>query len=186
MNESLINLLVFVAVIILVWIGYKLISSKKLLQTKLKREKTLTEDILKQLFHVEDSKTNATLDNLAGALQLKKVKILPVIEGMAVSGLVSLNDNKIALTESGRQYALRIVRVHRLWEKYLAERTGHHPREWHNLAEKMEHQLNVDQALKLESSLGNPMFDPHGDPIPNQMGPTPFLFSEQTRKDHPY
>ena len=170
MNPALLNLLVFGGFVLLAWLAYRIFEKKDLLQSKIKKEKTLTEDILKQLFHVEESKSNATLDNLSGALQLKRKSIFPVVENMTKNGLVSLDNNRIELTEEGRTYALRIIRVHRLWEKYLAERTGHHASDWHSLAEKMEHKLSDEQTLQLESTLGNPMFDPHGDPIPNELG----------------
>ena len=170
MDSALINLLIFTSLVLLSWLAYKIFGSKDLLQNKLKQQKTITEDILKQLYHVEQSKSEASLDNLAGALQMRKKRILPVIENMVNSTLINLKDTNIQLTEEGRQYALRIIRVHRLWEKYLAERTGHQASEWHNLAEKMEHKLSEEQTLQLESSLGNPMFDPHGDPIPNELG----------------
>lgn len=170
MSTALINLIVFIGIVLVVWVATKVLASKNLLQSRLKRQKTLTEDILKQLYHVEQSKQIATLDNLAGALQLSRRKILPVVEIMTNTGLVNLNDTQIELTEEGKQYALKIVRIHRLWEKYLAERTGHHPNEWHYLAEKMEHRLSEEETGKLDSFLGNPMFDPHGDPIPSELG----------------
>ena len=170
MNSALINLLVFGVLVLVSWIIYRVFGTKDLFQNRLKQKKAITEDILKQLYHVEESKTNASLNSLAGALQIKKKRILPIIEDMTNSLFVELENNNIRLTEDGKQYALRIIRVHRLWEKYLAERTGHQASDWHQLAEKMEHMLNEEQTLKLESTLGNPMFDPHGDPIPNEMG----------------
>lgn len=130
----------------------------------------MTEDILKQLYHVEQSKRKATLDNLSGALQLTRKKILPVVEQMSASRLIRLRDQQIELTEEGRQYALKIIRIHRLWEKYLAERTGYLASDWHHLAERKEHEMTEEQTLALESALGNPMFDPHGDPIPTNQG----------------
>jgi len=170
MDPALINILIFSGLGILSWLAFKAFNSKNILHGKIKKQKTITEDVLKQLYHVEQSMRIASLDNLSGALQLSRKKIYPVIEKMSISGLIDLQDTEISLTEEGRNYALRIVRIHRLWEKYLAERTGHQPSEWHNLAEKKEHELTEKQALALESSLGNPMFDPHGDPIPNEQG----------------
>ncbi|NVK83893.1 MAG: metal-dependent transcriptional regulator [Cytophagia bacterium] len=170
MSPALINLLAFAGIVLIIWLATKILSSKNLLQSRLKKQKTLTEDILKQLYHVEHSKQIATLDNLAGALQMRRRTILPVVEKMSNSGLVKLSERQIELKEEGRQYALKIVRIHRLYEKYLAEQTGHHASEWHDLAEKMEHELSAEEAVKLESFLGNPMFDPHGDPIPNEQG----------------
>lgn len=170
MNPALINLLVFTALVIAGYLVYRAYEKRNFLQSGLKKQKMLIEDILKQLYHVEQSQRIATLDNLSGALQLSRKKILSVIDRMSKTGLINLRDTQIDLTEQGRQYAIRIVRIHRLWEKYLAERTGHQPSEWHHLAEKKEHELSEEQTAQLESFLGNPMFDPHGDPIPNQLG----------------
>jgi len=63
-----------------------------------------------------------------------------------------------------------VVRAHRLWERYLADETGVDPVEWHEQAEKHEHQLTHDDANALAERLGNPRFDPHGDPIPGADG----------------
>ena len=170
MNPALLNLLVFSGLVLLAWLLYRSRNAKTVLQSQLKKQKTLTEDILKQLYHVEQSKRIATLDNLSGALQVTRKKILPVVERMSRSNLINLRDHQMTLTEDGRQYALKIIRIHRLWEKYLAERTGHKASEWHELAERKEHELTDAQTAALESALGNPLFDPHGDPIPNEQG----------------
>jgi DtxR family Mn-dependent transcriptional regulator len=170
MNPAAINLLLFFILVLIVWGLFKLNNKRNLLQGKSKEEKTLTEDILKQLFHVEQSERTATIADLSGALKIKEIKILPLIEAMTSSGLLDSGTEALHLTNSGREYAIKIVRIHRLWEKYLAENTGHKPSEWHYLAEKMEHQLDDRDINKLSTSLGNPLFDPHGDPIPSVEG----------------
>jgi DtxR family Mn-dependent transcriptional regulator len=63
-----------------------------------------------------------------------------------------------------------MVRAHRLWEKFLAEKTGYAEADWHHIAEKMEHELSHDDTEKLAEKLGFPQFDPHGDPIPTTSG----------------
>lgn len=170
MEPALINLLLFFGALATAILGYRYLDKEKLLQSKLKRQKTIIEDILKQLYHLEESKRTATLDSLAGALQLRNKAILAVIEKMTNSGLIKLQNNQIGLTTQGRQYALKMVRIHRLWEKYLAEETGHKPGDWHILAEKMEHELDEAQTSQLASTLGSPLLDPHGDPIPDEYG----------------
>ena len=60
--------------------------------------------------------------------------------------------------------------MHRLWEKYLAEKTGIDKLEWHDRAEFMEHKLSLEETNSLASQLGNPVYDPHGDPIPTNSG----------------
>jgi DtxR family Mn-dependent transcriptional regulator len=170
MNPAAINLLIFVAIVLISWLIIKLIAKRHLLDSKVNKQKTLTEDILKQLYHVEQSNRTVTITDLSGALQVRRSKILPVVEATAASGLLHSTDEALHLTDAGRTYALKIVRVHRLWEKYLAEKTGFQKSDWHYLAEKMEHELNEEDINKLSASLGNPMFDPHGDPIPSAQG----------------
>jgi len=88
-------------------------------------------------------------------------------------GLVSAKKNELSLTADGRSYALRVVRVHRLWEKYLADETSVTENEWHQKAEEIEHILTPEQADLLAAQIGNPVFDPHGDPIPSASGELP-------------
>ncbi len=170
MSSALLNLFVFFAIVLIGWLAYKLIVSRNILHSKLQKHKMITEDILKQLYHVEQSNRTATVSDLAGALEVRRRTILPVVVQMANSQLIESTNEALHLTDSGREYALKIIRVHRLWEKYLAEKTGHQQSDWHYLAEKMEHQLDEIEINKLSAQLGNPMFDPHGDPIPTESG----------------
>ncbi len=170
MNPAAINLAVFILLIGVIWLAVKLITKRNVLEGKVNQRKTITEDILKQLYHVAQSKRTATITDLSGALQIRRSKLLPLVEAITASGLIQSTGEALELTDSGREYALKIVRVHRLWEKYLAEKTGFQPSDWHYLAEKMEHKLNEDDIDKLSTSLGNPLFDPHGDPIPSAQG----------------
>jgi DtxR family Mn-dependent transcriptional regulator len=66
-----------------------------------------------------------------------------------------------------------MVRTHRLWELYLADRSGLAPAEWHNEAERKEHALSVAQVEELSAGMGHPRYDPHGDPIPTITGELP-------------
>jgi DtxR family Mn-dependent transcriptional regulator len=77
------------------------------------------------------------------------------------------------LTQQGRSYALRVLRTHRLWERYLADRTGVSPSEWHPRAEEQEHLLGAEETEALSATLGHPLVDPHGDPIPTSAGELP-------------
>lgn len=74
------------------------------------------------------------------------------------------------LTAAGSKLALDIVRRHRIWETYLAKELGFGWDEVHAIAEELEHVNNVKLINKLASILGNPTYDPHGDPIPDAKG----------------
>ena len=143
------------------WIIKKSISSN---------EKVIIEDILKQLYHFENSGNKVDMKTLVQVLDFNNTRIVEAIKKMTINDLIYFESDILKLTETGREYALRIVRVHRLWERYLADKTGFSKNEWHDRAELMEHQLTHDEAERLAVQLGNPKFDPHGDPIPTKTG----------------
>jgi DtxR family Mn-dependent transcriptional regulator len=66
--------------------------------------------------------------------------------------------------------ALGIVRRHRLWEYFLAEKLKFSWDEVHEVAEQLEHVSSKKLIDKLDEFLAYPKFDPHGDPIPDTNG----------------
>ena len=133
-------------------------------------EKVVIEDVLKQLYHFENSGNKVDTKTLVQVLKFNNNQIIEVIKKMTINNLIYFDSDVLKLTEAGRDYALRIVRIHRLWERYLADKTGFSKEEWHDRAEMMEHKLSHDQTNILAARLGNPKFDPHGDPIPTKTG----------------
>ena len=69
-------------------------------------------------------------------------------------------------------YSIHYTKLYE-WEKYLADETSFGEEDWHIAAEKIEHQITPDQAETLAAQIGNPVFDPHGDPIPSAEGDLP-------------
>ena len=76
----------------------------------------------------------------------------------------------VKLTKTGEQYAKNLVRKHRLWEVFLTQKLKFSWDEVHDLAEQLEHVKGDEMIDRLENFLGNPKFDPHGDPIPDNKG----------------
>ncbi|MEW6653461.1 MAG: iron dependent repressor, metal binding and dimerization domain protein [Bacteroidota bacterium] len=128
------------------------------------------EDALKHLYDCEFKKLDCSLNSLTGNLGLKPNQTAKLISKLESMSLVTLLNGKIYLTEQGKDYATRVVRIHRLWERYLAENTSVSENEWHVIAEEREHDTTDEVADWLSARLGNPLVDPHGDPIPNQRG----------------
>jgi DtxR family Mn-dependent transcriptional regulator len=160
---------IFLGMILMI-LGFTRLKKSDLFVSREDRMRTLVEDILKQLYHVEYSGHTASLNGLSGALGLKHRMLLDVVNEMVERRLIKVENDRLKLTDDGRDYALKIIRVHRLWEKYLSEKTGIDKSEWHNRAERMEHRLSTPQTEALSDELGNPRYDPHGDPIPTQTG----------------
>ncbi len=74
----------------------------------------------------------------------------------------------VRLTEEGRHVSLQIVRKHRLLELFLVQVLGYTWDEVHEEAERLEHAISFRFGDRLARLLGEPDFDPHGDPIPGR------------------
>ena len=122
----------------------------------------LADDALKVLFHRGPLDPEA----LGRALSLPSERTEAVLGRLMREGRITGKDGAIALTDVGRTRALHVIRTHRLWERYLADRTGVSAADWHREAERVEHRLSEAEADRLSASMGRPLFDPHGDPIP--------------------
>ncbi len=177
MNISIpiISLIIFFLILIvsaiLFWPNYGIITSyKKGLQNT---KRVLIEDSLKHLYDYEYRNLTPTINSIAGNLSIPIDEATNLLEELKALDLISLTDNNISLTSEGRSYALRVIRIHRLWENYLAEETSYQEKDWHEKAELAEHKLTHEEANKLAAKMGNPKFDPHGDPIPTAEGKIP-------------
>lgn len=135
--------------------------------------KVQLEDALKFLFDCEYKNVPCGLHTVAGNLHISSNKAAAILDRLQEMGLIEPKNETYQLTDAGKSYALRIIRVHRIWEKYLADETSMDHKEWHNAADLKEHQLSLEAAEKIAGQIGNPVFDPHGDPIPTASGDLP-------------
>ena len=175
MTDPLTTLLIGSGVILLAVVSFY---PQKGLVARLKRSKTISkrvliEDALKHLYNCEYNGVGCTLISVAGKLAISEDEAAELITKLENMGMLSTHLETLQLSSEGRSYALRIIRVHRLWEKYLADETGVNELEWHHLAEEAEHKLTISDADALAAQIGNPVFDPHGDPIPSTEGILP-------------
>ena len=133
-------------------------------------ERVLQEDALKHLHRCERHGRPPTLESLSGAMQISDDQAAQCMSELEARGLVLIDGESFSLTHRGRDYALHIIRAHRLWERYLADETGYAKESWHDQAELAEHQLTPAAVDALAAELGYPTHDPHGDPIPTTTG----------------
>ncbi len=133
-------------------------------------ERVQSEDALKHIYKFEIKGQQPTVESIAGVLNLSLNETAELLGKMESNGLLNLSAGSIQLTAAGREAALHIVRAHRLYEHYLAEETGYDESEWHGRAEQHEHDLTPAEIDQLATQLGNPTYDPHGDPIPTASG----------------
>lgn len=133
-------------------------------------ERVLSEDVLKHIYKFEMKGQRPTIESIAGVLHISLNDTAELLEKMEANALLTMTGDLIQLTPNGREAALHIIRAHRLYEHYLAEETGYDEAEWHGQAERFEHALTPAEIEDLAAQLGNPIYDPHGDPIPTANG----------------
>jgi DtxR family transcriptional regulator, Mn-dependent transcriptional regulator len=167
----IIGILVILIFVLLIYPNKGILSVWK--KSKYANKKILIEDALKYIYNCEYNNSSCSLNGIAGNLSISPDEATDIIARLESMGLVSAKKDELNLTSDGRSYALRVIRVHRLWEKYLADETSVTENEWHQKAEELEHTLSPEQADQLAAQIGNPVFDPHGDPIPTASGDLP-------------
>ncbi|GAA1171175.1 metal-dependent transcriptional regulator [Nesterenkonia xinjiangensis] len=129
---------------------------------------TSVEDYAKTIYGLAEWDDAAvTASALARTLGVSNPSVTLMVRKMADLGLVDHQPYApIRLTEQGRQLALAMVRRHRLIETWLVRELGYGWDEVHEEAERLEHAVSENFVDRLDSRLGHPRVDPHGDPIP--------------------
>lgn len=133
-------------------------------------ERARIEDALKHIHAREGRGTLATPESLAGKLSVSVRQALELISEMEEGGLVQSTGPGLLLSPTGQRTALRVIRAHRLLERYLADELRLPLEELHAAADRREHELSAEEIDELEAQLGYPQQDPHGDPIPTSSG----------------
>ena len=132
---------------------------------------TSEENYIKAIFHLQHADGTVTTNELAAELRARPASITDMLKKLKTKKLVHYQAyHGFRLTHEGKKVALIIVRRHRLWEFFLAEKLKFSWEEVHAVAEDLEHVSSKKLIDKLDEFLGFPRFDPHGDPIPDSNG----------------
>jgi DtxR family Mn-dependent transcriptional regulator len=145
-------------------------------------DEIIIQDTLKYIAESEYGDGTATPAVLAANLGISIDQVEGVLNDLESASLIE--HEGLRLTPTGREYALHVLRAHRLYETYLARKTGVRESQWHTQAHIKEHTLSVKDVEQLARDLDYPLFDPHGDPIPSATGSMPPQRG-QALTDHP-
>lgn len=132
------------------------------------------ENYLKAIYHLQLAADKVSTNALAQRLKTKPASVTDMMKKLHAKNLLHYTPYYgFSLSTEGKKAALHIVRRHRLWEFFLADKLQFNPEEVHDIAEELEHVRNSKLIDKLDAFLGFPQFDPHGDPIPDKRGKVP-------------
>ena len=108
--------------------------------------------------------------------------VLGTLRRLQQQGLIRLTQRKeIRLTEEGHAFAERLMRRHRLMERFLTDVLGLDWRQAHEEAERLEHAVSSLLEERLAAVLGDPATCPHGNPIPGSRSASLLDLSPQVR-----
>lgn len=133
------------------------------------------ENYIKAIFRLQQQEGLVTTNELSAELKTKPASVTDMMKKLKTKKMIHYQPYQgFRLTPEGNKVALGIVRRHRLWEYFLAEKLKFTWDEVHEVAEDLEHITNAKLINKLDEYLGFPRVDPHGDPIPDANGKIEF------------
>lgn len=146
--------------------------------TQLDMQTLSEENYLKIIYNLDkQGLTKITPTAIAEALNNNPASVVDMLKKLVDKKLLQYEKTKgVKLTDKGRNIAIMVVRKHRLWEVFLLEKLGYGWDEVHDIAEQLEHVHHEELADRLDKFLGQPLYDPHGDPIPQANGETAITY----------
>ncbi|MDN3670744.1 metal-dependent transcriptional regulator [Echinicola jeungdonensis] len=130
------------------------------------------ENYLKAIYHLSDEgKKSVSTNDISKELKTKPASVSDMLRRLSEKQVIDYRKYYgVQMTDEGKKSALQIIRKHRLWEVFLVEKLKFNWDEVHEVAEELEHVKSPILIQRLDDFLGNPKYDPHGDPIPDEFG----------------
>jgi DtxR family Mn-dependent transcriptional regulator len=123
------------------------------------------EEYCECIFELQEDDVAVIQARIVERLQVSRPAVSEMIKRLEAEGLVTMVDG-IALTITGMELAQRVVRRHRLAERFLTDLLGLSWAEAHHEAGKWEHIMSDAVETAMDRVLGSPTTCPHGNPIP--------------------
>jgi DtxR family Mn-dependent transcriptional regulator len=127
----------------------------------------VTEQYLKIIFKLTEEGGTAKTTDIASALDVAPASVTEMLHKLSELGYVKHMPYKgVALKPKGRRIATKVLRKHRLLERFLADFVGISGRSTHEQACKMEHVLTDEAEHNLCMMMHHPAECPDGKKIP--------------------
>jgi DtxR family transcriptional regulator, Mn-dependent transcriptional regulator len=123
------------------------------------------EEYCEAIYELREDAVDVIQARIAERLEVSRPAVSEMIRRMEGEGIVSLGDT-ITLTRDGQTIAERVVRRHRLAERFLTDVLKLSWADAHQEAGKWEHIISPTVEAALVRELGEPTTCPHGNPIP--------------------
>ena len=123
------------------------------------------EEYCEAIYELREDDVDVIQARIAERLEISRPAVSEMIRRLEGAGLVNI-DGAIKLTEAGNKLAEKVVRRHRLAERFLTDILGLSWADAHTEAGKWEHVISEPVEAAMVRVLGDPTTCPHGNPIP--------------------
>jgi DtxR family Mn-dependent transcriptional regulator len=124
------------------------------------------EEYCEAIFELHEDDVEVIQARIAERLMVSRPAVSEMIKRLEHDGLVQVEHGSISLTPAGLRLAERVVRRHRLAERFLTDLLGLSWAVAHKEAGKWEHVISDEVEQAIIRVLGDPTTCPHGNPIP--------------------
>ena len=98
------------------------------------------ENYIKSIYHLQQETSTVNTNSLAAEMQTRAASVTDMLKKLQSKKLLQYEKYKgFKLNENGKKIALGVVRKHRLWEFFLANKLGIEWDKVHAIAEELEH-----------------------------------------------
>jgi DtxR family Mn-dependent transcriptional regulator len=124
------------------------------------------EEYLERIYWLWEAELPITGANIARAMQVSAPTVHEMLGRLVADGFVTRRrDKSLDFTDEGRDRAARIVRRHRLVERFLTDVLGVPWDEVHEEAERLEHAMSPTLEERMLAAIGDAQTCPHGHPF---------------------
>jgi DtxR family transcriptional regulator, Mn-dependent transcriptional regulator len=124
------------------------------------------EEYCETIFELHEDDVDVIQARIAERLGVSRPAVSEMTRKLETEGLIAAGKGSIRLTAAGRRLAERVVRRHRLAERFLTDILGLSWADAHKEAGKWEHIISGPVEEAMDRVLGSPTTCPHGNPIP--------------------
>lgn len=124
------------------------------------------EEYCEAIFELAEDEVEVIQARIAERLDVSRPAVSEMIRKMEAENLVSVDSGQITLSPDGKKLATKVVRRHRLAERFLTDVLGLSWTQAHHEAGRWEHIISPDVETALVRVLDDPTTCPHGNPIP--------------------
>jgi DtxR family transcriptional regulator, Mn-dependent transcriptional regulator len=131
-------------------------------------------EYLAEIYRLQEDEPTVSTTSLADRLNVSAPAIPRMLKRLQSAGFVKhVPYQGVALTELGREEALKELRRHRILEVFLVKVMGFTWDEAHDHSEDLGQGLNDALTQRMAEMSGFPSRCPHGEPIPDEEGNLP-------------